>query len=194
MPQERFSRKKKIPRIPTPESLANAALAYVEKYAASEASFRRVLLNKIRRAAMVHPSFAEDAAAQAALREVIETLVDKYRRLGALNDAAVAAMKAGSLRRGGASARKIAEKLYGKGIQQPLIAKALESAEIDGASEEEAARLFAKKKGLGPYRRARFRAIDEATLARREIASFLRAGFSFDLVKRVLGAEIDEDD
>jgi len=49
MPQERFSRKKKIPRIPTPESLANAALAYVEKYAASEASFRRVLLNKIRR-------------------------------------------------------------------------------------------------------------------------------------------------
>jgi SOS response regulatory protein OraA/RecX len=52
---------------PTPERLANAALYYLSRYAASEASLRRVLENRVRRAAMRDEAFAADREAQAAL-------------------------------------------------------------------------------------------------------------------------------
>ena len=119
-----------VHRIPTAESLANAALFYLSRYAASEASLRRVLINKIRRAAMVHPDFSRDAAHQTLLRTDMEMIIEKHRRTGVLNDAAFAISNVTSMRRKGRSRSFIRNSLGQKGIKSQIVGDALK--EIDG--------------------------------------------------------------
>ncbi len=192
-------RKKKRIKIPTPDYLANVALYYLSRYAASEASLRRVLENRMRHAAMVHPDFAADHAKQEELKKSIAKIIDQHKKTGAVNDEAFASMKVSSLRRSGRSARRITEKLRLKGIAPSLIEKALEPEE--GASNEDeelkAARAFAKHRGLGPYRRTSTgpqRATPQE-LKSKDFATLARAGFGFDTVKEVMGgeAELDEE-
>jgi len=182
------------PRKPTPERLANGALAYLARYAASEAGLRRVLQNKIRRYNLKDPVFAADAAAQATCAAAIETIVEKHKRLGVLNDAAFAEMKVHSMRRAGKSARRITQSLAQKGVAAPLIEQALtgEEGKDPAQEEEEAARSFAKKRGLGVYRKGGASA--DRAVVNKEIASMARAGFSFDMIQKVLGAEPEEPD
>lgn len=178
---------------PTPERLAHAALYYLSRYAASEGALRRVLANKIRRAAMADPAFAADKAAQAALAEAIEKIVATHKRTGVLNDAAFAETKVASLRRAGRSARRIAQSLAHKGVAAPLIDAALAAAdeESGGGAEERAARALARRRGFGPFRKGGPSADRAARL--KEIASLARAGFSFDVAQKVLEAESIEE-
>lgn len=182
--------RKRVFRIPTADSLAQAALSYLSRYAASEASLRRVLENRLRRAAMQNEAFAADRAAQTALKTVIETLIAKHTATGVLNDEAFAAMKVRSLRRAGGSARIIAQKLEQKGLARPLIHTVLhdEDEGLPEEQEERAALAFAKRRRLGPFRSPSCEhSPDEArVLAQKDIKTLLRAGFSFDMVKRVL--------
>ena len=172
---------KRCTRRLTPESLDNAALFYLERYAASEASLRRVLLQKIRRAALRDEAFADDKAAQDSLRAHVETIIEKHRRLGVLNDESYAAMKVAGLRRAGGSKRKIEQKLAQKGVSASTIAQALTQEDEDSEEAElKAARAFAKKKRLGNTPKA--------------VATMARAGFSFDVVRKILGDLGDEGD
>lgn len=169
-------------RVPTPENLTNLALFYLSRFAASEASLRRVLDNRIRRAAQANPEFAAAHDAQAALRDVIERIITTHRNSGVLNDAAFAEMKVNSLRRAGRSARAIEQKLRLKGIAPTLIAKALspEDAEQTPAEREiEAVRRLARKKNLTPEKLAAL----TPEKKRKLMASFARAGFGFDSLK-----------
>ncbi|MDD2325282.1 MAG: RecX family transcriptional regulator [Alphaproteobacteria bacterium] len=186
-------------RKPTPERLANAALFYLGRYAASEASLRRVLDNKIRRACLVDAAFAADHAAQEVLRKAIEEIIATHRRTGVLNDAAYAEMKVHSLRRSGKSARLITQKLAQKGVGAAHIEAALvlEEGEEPREADLAAAQALAKKRGLGPYRRAcaAGQAGDrekERKRAVREVSTLARAGFPFDIIREVLGAEAAE--
>ncbi len=169
---------------PTPERLANVALYYLSRYAASEASLRRVLQNRVRRAAMRDEAFASDREAQAALAAAIEKIVEGHKLSGVLNDTAYAEMKVGSLRRAGRSARRIAQHLTQKGVKSGVIEEALAGDE-DGA-ELKAAQAFAKRRGLGSYRKGG--ASEDWKAKSKETASMARAGFSFDVIKKVLGS------
>lgn len=181
----------KKPRRPTPESLDGGALYYLERYAASEASLRRVLRGKIARYAMADPAFAADAPARAALEEAAETVIAKYKKLGAINDTAYAEMKVGSMRRAGKSARLIAQSLAQKGVKSDEVARALETHDSEQGQEAEkkAALALAKKRGLGPFRRNRAAAgeIEDPKVRAKAIAAFARAGFSFSIAKDILG-------
>ncbi|MCL2470005.1 MAG: RecX family transcriptional regulator [Alphaproteobacteria bacterium] len=176
-----YPQKRRYRRL-TVERLEQAALFYLSRYAASEASLRRVLTQKIKRAALADEAFAADRAAQDSLVAHIETILEKHRRLGVLNDQAYASMKTSNLRRAGGSARRIAQKLTQKGIAPDVIAKALaqeDSAFEDSAQAElEAARAFARKKCL-------------KAMEKKDIASMARAGFSFDVIRQVLGEDVD---
>ncbi len=188
-------RSRKTIRIPTPDNLVNVALYYLSRFAASEASLRRALENRVRRAALAHPDFAADEAARGALQQVIAGIVAKHKASGVLNDAAFAEMKVRSLRRAGRSARRITQQLQHKGVAAATIATAL-LPEDDGDAEGDelqAARAFARRRGLGPYRK---KAADADQL-RKDIASFARAGFSYDISRQILGAsalELDDQD
>ncbi|MGE0109141.1 MAG: regulatory protein RecX [Bdellovibrionales bacterium] len=182
-----YKTKKRIYKKPTKERLHNAALFYLERYAASEESLRRVLKNKIRRAAMQDKDFAEDHETQALLHQEIELIIETHRKNGIINDKDFAAMKVASMRRAGKSARRITQSLAQKGIAVPLIETALTPEEGEDESEIEltAARSYARRRRLGPYRKEGVP--DDPKLQQREVASLARAGFSFDVIKVVLG-------
>ena len=181
-------------KIPNPDYLNNVALFYLGRYAASEASLRRVLRNKIRRAALVHAEFAVETAKHKQLHDVIETIIDKHRRLGVLNDAAFAEAKAGSMRRAGCSGSYIRNKLAQKGVKSQIVGEALEriDAQNDNPYEAEmiAAKAFAKRKKLVPFRKGK----NDELLQRKELAAMARAGFSYDIAQKILGSQLEDDD
>ena len=178
-------------RVPTPESLANAALFYLGRFAASESSLRRVLQNKMRRAAMAHPDFARDLDHQKNLMTAIDSIIATHKRTGVINDASYTEMKVSSLRRAGRSRRFIEQKLgQGAGIKADLIAAVLTSRADDsdsgdaGEDELQAARIFAQRRKLGRFRKGE---ADDADRYRKDLTVMARAGFSFDIARRVLG-------
>jgi len=190
------NRQRRAYRKPTPERLANAALYYLSRYAASEGSLRRVLENKLRRAAMQDADFAADSEAQAALKQAIEAIIETHKRTGVLNDAAYAEMKVHSLRRAGRSARVITQKLSQKGVKADLIDRALipEDGSDSAHAELRAAQAFAKRRALGPYRKPSMTVLEAQAETKRkikEVTTLARAGFSFDVAKKVLAVDFE---
>jgi regulatory protein len=189
--------KKKLRKIPTEQNLANVALHYLQRYAASEASLRRVLANRLRRAGMDHPDFARDENRMRALHSAIETIIARHKKSGAVNDAAFAETKIHSLRRQGKSARAIQQKLALKGIKSEMVKDAL-AQHADGqemeAVEFRAALALARKRRWGPYRKtdvADPEKLREKT--HKEFAGLARAGFSSAIAKRVLNCDAPEE-
>jgi len=176
-------------KIPNARHLEKVAGHYLTRYAASEFSLRRVLDNRLRRAAQRIPEFANDAALQTSLRAVIGTIIERYKKSGILNDVAFTEMKTASLRRAGRSARAIKAKLGQKGIETRLIDRAL-TATIDGLEPEEAelkaALALARRRRLGPYRKKE----SGPDQGRKDLATLARAGFSFAVAKQVLGPAV----
>jgi regulatory protein len=196
-PKQATPQRKRI-RIPTPEYLANVALYYLSRFATSEASLRRVLKNRLKRAAIAHEAFAADAAAQETLRRVIDSLVEQHRKTGVLNDAAYAAMKTGSMRRSGRSARRITQHLQQKGIAPEIIERTLKPQDEDdtGDAESKAALAFARRRKLGLFRKD---GVNPKNLLpheqrRKDFATMARAGFAYDTARDILGGEFEDEE
>ena len=189
MPQAALPPRRRL-KPPTPERLANIALYYLGRYAASEASLRRVLENRLRRAVMQDPALAEDDQKMASLREAITHIIEKHRRTGVLNDAAYAEMKTRSLRRAGGSRRVIEEKLKMKGIRVEQTARALAATDEENGTddgEQAAALAFARKKRLGVFSPKP----DDPDRRRKNIAAMARAGFSSAVAFNALRGEVE---
>jgi len=192
MHKDRIRKTQRPIKIPSAQRLANIALYYLSRFAASEDSLRKVLQNRIRKAAMRDEAFAADHAKHAQLRIDIETIIDKHRKTGALNDAAYAEIKTRGLRRAGKSRRIIEQKLQLKGIGRDLIAKALTPEDSDTdpeIAELKAAHILARRKKLGPYRAEPA----DADRRKKDVAAMARAGFSLNLIRKVLGGEVEEE-
>jgi regulatory protein len=171
-------RRAKPPAI-TAEALERAALRYLERYASSRENLRRVLLRRIRRAAHAGDPGGADAP------RLAEQIVARYTDAGILNDKNYAEQRAASLARSGASRFRIRGKLAQKGVGAELIRDAVTALdENSDASEMAAACALIRRRRLGPYRppgqRAEFR--------HKDLAAMARAGFRFDLARRLLTA------
>ena len=194
MPGTERGQSRKPPSPPlTADRLERAALHYLERFSASAASLRRVLARRVERSAREHGTDPAEGAGW------IEALIGRYRESGLLNDAVYAEAKANSLRRRGASARSIREKLAAKGVESEIAVAALSRADQDGghgdggdSADEDAARALARRRRLGPFRPAAARAEHRA----RDLAALGRAGFSYETARRVVdgNSERDEDD
>jgi|GEM_PF-610142 len=196
LPDNKAKRRRKRVKIPTPDSLSNIALYYLSRFAASEASLRRVLQNRIRRAQMAHPDFAADKSKQESLARAIDKIVDDHKKTGVLNDEAYAAMKVSSLRSKGRGNRRIALRLKQKGIAGDIVEAALKPGDGEEDAERKAALTFARKRKLGPYRPPAQNPDKKLEVAqkRKDIAALSRAGFGYDIVKEILGSEVTEDE
>jgi regulatory protein len=161
-----------------PELIERWALHYLERYASSAENLRRVLMRRVRRHS---PQTAPQVAA------LIDALVARYRESGLLDDAAYAAGRVQSLHRRGDSLQAIRARLAAKGVATSDVAEAvsrLRSAATD--PDIGAACAFARRRRLGPYRRA---AADHA----RELGAFARAGFNRRVAEAVLAcADVEE--
>lgn len=169
---------RKRPRKVSPRTLENAALHYLKRYAATVSQLKRVLVRRVDRSLRVHGGDRAEALGW------VGALVDKLLRNGLLNDSAYAGMKAQALRASGRSSRMIAQKLRRKGVPAELVQQKLAEATAE-LSEEEAARIWARKKRLGPFRR---NGQDRQEHRQRDLAALARAGFSFGIARRIIDA------
>lgn len=161
--------------------LENSALHYLERFASSSANLRRVLLRKVQRAAA---HWGDDPAEGAAL---VEALIVRYQQSGLLDDKVYAESRVRSLHRRGGSARLIRQSLAVKGLGAELIDGALDSLAEDLERDPDlaAAIAFARRRRLGPFRDPAKRADSRD----KDMAALGRAGFSFELARRVIDAE-----
>ena len=154
-----------------PDLLERWALHYLGRYASSAENLRRVLMRRVRRRA---PQAMPTAAA------LIDGLVAHYRESGLLDDAAYAAARVQSLHRRGESMRAMQARLTAKGVPAANVTDAMSGLRADTPDPDLAAACaFARRRRLGPFRRA---AADHA----RELGAFARAGFSRRVAEAVL--------
>jgi regulatory protein len=154
------------------ELLERWALGYLGRYASSAENLRRVLMRRARR-------HSPEAAPQA--RVEIDAIVMRYRESGLLDDAAYAAGRVESLHRRGDSLRAIRARLAAKGVAAAVAADAVSGLRERATDPDLAAACaFARRRRLGPFRRA-------AADRRRELAAFARAGFGRRVAEAVLG-------
>jgi regulatory protein len=173
---------KKIRRKITENYLHNAGLHYLGRFSASQAHFRDVMARKIRRSCDHH----SEQNLQTCLA-MLDTLIEKFVRAGLLNDELYAKGVVSSLRRRGKSSRMIQMALQKKGIESSLMQQELQSYNdshgVNAAqSEWEAALTHARRKKLGPFRGTK------APNIKKELAAFARAGFSYEISTKILGA------
>lgn len=165
----------------TPQYLENSALHYLERFASSTANLRGVLMRKVQRSAQAYGDDPEEGAGW------VDALIERYVRANLLNDDTYAQMRTESLHRRGASTRAIAQKLAAKGINRDGADKALETLREDVGPNVDltAALALAKRRRLGVYR------LPEARAAHRDkdMAALGRAGFGYDVARRVVDAE-----
>jgi len=150
------------------------ALFHLERYASSAENLRHVLRRRVRR------RVGSDGEAMRAAEVLIDALVARYRATGLLDDAAYAAGRTRSGLARGRSLRRIAAGLAAKGIGAADAAAAV-AALGDGAADPElaAACAFARRRHLGPFRRA-------TADRRRELAAFALAGFERRTAEAIL--------
>lgn len=181
----RGSRAGRRARAPLDEAaLGDLALAYAARFATTAARLEAYLARKI----------AERGLAEGAKVDV-PALVSRLVRLGYVDDAAFARMRARALAQRGYGARRIAAALQHAGVDAPLRA-----AHAPGeAAARRAAVVMAKKRRLGPWASgalgdglpsdpARARAARE-----KAVAAMLRAGHHPDHVRFILSASGEEE-
>ncbi len=165
---------------PNDAALHAVGLAYLARYAATEAGLARMLTRAVdrwARRALADGVEADAVAAQAAqARAAVCSVVVRLAAAGAVSDAAFAESRTRSLVRGGRSRRAVAAHLAAKGVGAETARAALDAEEVD---ELAAALVFARRRRIGP-----FRVGDEDRL--RELAMLARAGFSQAVAKEAL--------
>lgn len=174
----------KAPKLPTQERLTRIAIHYLERYASSTANLRKVLERRVLKACHHHGRDMADFIT------MIEAVVEKCRASGMVNDRTYAETKTAGLRRRGGSRRKIEAQLSAKGVDRNTIQAVLDE-QCGSGTELEAARTFARRRRLGPYRTgpAKGEAGDRRD---KDLAALCRAGFSFDIARTVLDALPDD--
>jgi regulatory protein len=157
------------------EKLEQLALHYAGRYATTRAKLIAYLARKLR-----ERGWAEEGAGPD-----IETLGDRFAELRYVDDAAYAAMRAGSLARRGYGARRVEENLRAAGVGA---AERLEVRQKAGEDRFAAAEAFARKRRIGPF------APEPADRPKqqKQFAAFLRAGHDADLARRFVRARPGE--
>lgn len=179
MAEENIIQKKvKVLRKITPQRLKNIALYYLKRFESSVANLRSVLQRRVNDYAYQNKEFDRGEAYQ-----WIEDILADFQRYGYLNDRRYAEIKIKDYMSAGKSVRYIKGKMREKGIDEEILSALLEDQEYD---EFEAALKLAKKKHIGPFRKD-----EEARFENRQkdMGTLVRAGFSYDVVRRVVGYE-----
>lgn len=180
------ARQSKAAKKITETYLHNAGLYYLQRFATSTTRFREVMTRKITLSCRAHP----DQNREDCIR-MLDRLIDKFIDLGLLNDDGYAQGVASSLHARGLSERAIRMKMQMRGLNEEQIDTALK--EYLGRNETsrddlemKAALKLAKKKKAGPY------AQEQDYDYEKTLAAFARAGFSYDLSRRVLDMSLED--
>ncbi|MFY7924964.1 MAG: RecX family transcriptional regulator [Aquidulcibacter sp.] len=169
------------------ERLWAVSLRYLQRFSASVEMLRRVLDRRLRPALLAEVISPEEAVQRR------ESVLQRAASLGYLDDARFTEGRVAALLRQGKSPRVITETLRGKGIA-PAAVSAVLAATAAEAEEDialTAARAFARRRRLGPYRS---RPTDDPRQSEKDLASLLRAGHSLTVARQIVTAPGDLDE
>ncbi|MEN9582028.1 MAG: hypothetical protein RJA70_5037, partial [Pseudomonadota bacterium] len=171
------------------EVVDKAALRYLDRFDSTVANLKRVMLRQLGKQIARELPLDEQAAAGDALRQLVESLLERYQRSSLLDDVRYATNRADALRRRGTSTRAIRQKLQLKGVPEAAVDRVLERpSDSEGDPDLASARSYAKRRRLGAYRRA-----SEAEYTperrRKDLAALARAGFSYSIASAALVAD-----
>ena len=171
---------KRIPKPATAKRLENIALYYLQRYAASSESLRRVLKRRVAKSVYHHDTDPAEGA------EFVEDIIRRFLASGLLDDSIYAEGQVKSLFRRGLSQRAIQNRLMEKGVDRDIIETQLRAL-VDENPEPDlkAAIAFARRRRLGPFRTTEQR----PDRRQRDLASLARGGFDFATAKKVIDAE-----
>lgn len=174
---------KRLARPITAKYLQNAATFYLERYPSTAEGLRRVLTRRVARARML------DAPVMENVTEAIDAIVAKFVAAGVIDDAAFAQTKARSLHRRGTSNRLTRQKLKMAGVDGEALDEAMAGLDVEldvtpAQREQRAAAALARRRRLGPWRPAEARADHRL----RDLATMARAGFAYEVARRVIDA------
>ena len=174
------ARKPKVPRKISASYLENSALYYLQRFSTSSENLRRVMMRKINKSCAHHETSVDEAA------ELLDIMIVRFLTSGLLDDTLYARARTNTLHRRGSSARQIRSKLMEKGLANDIIEQVIgELANEVENPELEAAISYARRRRLGPWRDPAKR--DEKH--EKDLAALARAGFSYDIARKVIGAE-----
>lgn len=157
----------------TAERLRRAALWHVERYETTAARVRAALQRRVRR--------AEDRVDSAEAGRWIEEIVADLVRMGLVDDARYAEGAVRRMRDRGRSSRQIRASLAAKGVHE---VEANDAVAADERRDDDAVRRYAARRGFGPWRRV----ADTPERRSKELAALGRAGFSYEVARRVVDA------
>jgi regulatory protein len=159
----------------TPQALEDAALRYLNRFDCSVDKLRRHLALLIRK-----------RAGDSTLSTHVESLIERYRASGLLDDQRFGKNLADRFQARGASKRMVAQKLRARGVPRDVVD---EVARSSPDSELASARAYVRRRRLGPHRPEAERAPNR----RRDLAALARQGFDHDTAARALGYGRDDD-
>lgn len=158
-------------------SLNELALTYVARYATTRAKLLTYLSRKLRERGWEDERPYDVAA-----------IADRMVELQYIDDAAYAAMKAGSMVRRGYGKRRLGEIYYRDGIAEE------DREEADTIAENgrwDAAIAFARKKRIGSFSTE----VADQNKQHKQLASFMRAGHDYEIARQIValppGADIE---
>ena len=178
---EQPKRKRPAKKI-TPQRLKNIGLYYLKRFESSVENLRSVLQNRVNQYAKENPDFNKQEAYQ-----WVEDVLTEFEKLHYLDDKRFTEIKVRHYLSTGKPARYIQNKLREKGIANAQIEEMLDDF---GYNPQEMALKLAKRKKIGP-----FRPDEESRKINRQkdMAALIRAGFDYDVVAEIMGADFIDD-
>ncbi len=152
------------------KKLLKYAIEYLSKYDSSKKNLINVLKRKVFRLAMIQSERIK-------LLNLLEKIILNLENNNLINDKRYCLSKISLLSRSGRSKNYISNYLIKKGVEKYEIQKNFEEfLENNNNWELNSAKLFAKKKKL----------VDSSQNYEKRLAKMARAGFSYDICKKVL--------
>ena len=177
---DRKKPERKPPKKATARHLENVALWYLQRFAASADSLRRVLMRRVEKSVRAHDTDRAEGA------EFVEDIIARFRRSSLLDDRVYAEGRTLSLHRRGISTNGIRARLAAKGVGAEDIAAALAILRDETEDPDLAAAIaYARRRRIGPWRTRG----DRDKLKDRDLAALARQGFGYDIARKVIEAE-----
>lgn len=180
---------RKPPRRISASYLQAVTARYLERYATTRAHLRRLLMQRVQRArahhgeAYVRGQVTEaDDGPLAAGAALVDAELTRLQELGWLDDRRFATDRARALHRRGTGIRAIRAALRNKGVPADIIDEVVAALSEGGDPDWEAALTYARKRRLGPWRQVEL----DVDRRRKELGKLGRAGFSWDVARRVV--------
>jgi len=170
----------------TEEELHERALTWLERFDGSVEQLRRVLRRAVAR------RYPEGDPQREQGFRAADAALERLQRSGLLNDERFALAAARGMQSRGKSQRRISALLTQRGVDASALDAALGVMKSEGGedAELEAARVFVRKRRLGPCRPA----AERRERRQRDLASLARAGFSFSVARRALEVTAADED